>query len=148
MRSIEETVLIKRPIDEVFDFVSSPENVRLWQPGVLESRQTSEGPMGVGATYVEARQSLGRRMESTSEVTRYEPNVKLGSSTSGPVPFEGEYTFESAPSGTRLTFVARAAAGGFFKLAEPLVMRLFQKDMQGAFAALKDVLEAQAEGSI
>ena len=136
--------MINRPIDEVFEFVSNPENVRLWQPGVLESRQTSEGPMGVGATYLEVRESLGRRIESTSEVTHYERNAKLGSSTSEPVPFEAEYTFEAAPDGTKITLAARMESGGFLKLAKPLLMWLFRRDMQSAFSTLKDILEAQA----
>ena len=144
MRRIEVGIVINRPIDDVFEFVSDPENVRLWQSGVLESRQTSEGPMGVGATYLEVRQSLGRRMESNSEVTRYERNAKLGSSTSEPVPFEAEYTFEAAPGGTKLTLAARMELGGLFKLTEPILMWLFRADMQGAFDTLKDILEAQA----
>jgi carbon monoxide dehydrogenase subunit G len=147
MRSFEASVVIKRPVHEVFDFVSNPDNVRPWQPGVLESRRTSEGPMGVGATYLEVRQSMGRRIESPTKVTRYKPNATLGSSTAGLVPFEGEYTFESIPDGARVTFTARIEVGGFLRLIEPLIVRMFRKDMQSAFATLKATLEARTEGN-
>jgi carbon monoxide dehydrogenase subunit G len=145
MRDFDTNVVIRRPVQEVFDFVSDPENVQLWQPGVLESRRTSAGPMGVGATYVEVRQSMGRRIESPTKITRYEPNAKLGSSTAGLVPFEGEYTFEPTPDGTRVSFTARTEVRGFLRLIEPLIVRMFQEDMQSAFATLKAILEAHAE---
>lgn len=40
--------------------------------------------------------------------------------------------------------VARADAGGLFKLGEPLVMKMFEREMQAGFAALKDILEARS----
>jgi uncharacterized membrane protein len=148
MRRVEASVVINRPIDEVFEFATNPENDSVWQSGVLESGQVSEGPLGVGATTREVRKLLGRQMESVAEVIEYERNATIGfKSTSGPVQYKAWYTFESAPGGTRLTLVGEADTGGFFKLAEGLVMRAFQREMQGGLATLKDILEGQAEGS-
>ncbi|NIO67847.1 MAG: hypothetical protein GTN71_01985, partial [Anaerolineae bacterium] len=139
------SVVIDRPIDEVFEFVSNPDNDSQWQSGVLESSQTSEGPMGVGATSREVRQFLGRRIESTVEITEYEPNKKIGfKSTSGPIPFKATYIFEPVEGGTELSAVGEAEPGGFFKMAEPIAMRMFEREMKGNFANLKDILEAQA----
>ena len=149
MRRIEASVVINRPVAEVFEFATNPENDSVWQSGVLESAQVSEGPLGVGATTREVRKFLGRRMESIAEVIEYERNAKIGSkSTSGPVQYTAWYTFEPAPGGTRLTIVGEADTGGFFKLAEGLVMRAFQREMQSGLATLKDVLEGQAEGGV
>ena len=47
----EHTVVIDRPIEEVFAFVTDPDNVSLWQSTSLETEQTSEGPVGVGTTF-------------------------------------------------------------------------------------------------
>ena len=33
---------------------------------------------------------------------------------------------------------------GLFKLGEPLVMKMFEREMQGDFAVLKDFLEARS----
>ena len=94
---------------------------------------------------LEVRKLLGRRLESTAEVTAYEPNAKIAfKSTSGPVQYEAWYIFEPVDAGTKLTIVGEAETGGFFKLAEGLVVRQFEKEMQTALAALKDILEAQA----
>jgi uncharacterized protein YndB with AHSA1/START domain len=145
MKRIETSVVINRPIEEVFAYATNPENDKLWQSGVVESGLVGEGPLGVGVQTREVRKFLGRRLEGTAEITEYEPNVKIAiRSTSGPVQYEVWLTFETVDAGTKLTMVGEADTGGFFKLAEGLVMRQFQKEMQGAFAVLKDILEAQA----
>jgi hypothetical protein len=43
-----------------------------------------------------------------------------------------------------LTMVGEAETGGFFKLAEPVVNRMMQRQLEGNIANLKDILEAQA----
>jgi uncharacterized protein YndB with AHSA1/START domain len=84
MFKVEGTVVINRPIEEVFKFLTTPGSSAQWQGMVLESKQTSEGPVGVGTTGQSASQFLGRRMESTWEVTEHELNRKTAyKSTSG-----------------------------------------------------------------
>lgn len=84
MRKVETNIVIERPIEEIFEFVSNPENDPMWQSGVQESRLASEGPKGVGSRLLEVRQFLCRRIESLSEVTGFERNAKIGfKSTSG-----------------------------------------------------------------
>ena len=144
MTRIETSVTIRRPVEEVFDFVTNVANVTQWQSGILESSQTSEGPMGVGATMRVGVRAMGRQLRWTLEVTEYEPNQKFGwKSTSGPYPMHGGYTFESVNGGTSLTFVGEAQLGGFFKLIEPLVRRSIQKWREANFGKLKDLLEAR-----
>ena len=101
--------------------------------------------MGVGAKTREVRRLAGQRLESVAEVTVYEPNSKIAyKSTSGPVQWEAWYTFEPVGDGTKLTIVGEAEAGSLFKLAEGLVARQFEKGMQSALVALKEILEAQS----
>ena len=57
---------------------------------------------------------------------------------------EQSLTFEPVEGGTRLTMVGEAETGGFFKLAEPVVNRMMQRQLEGNIANLKDILEAQA----
>ena len=145
MKRIEVSVVINRPIEEVFAYVTNLENDTQWQSSVLESGLVGEGPLGVGTKTREVRKFMGRRLESVAEVTAYEPNAKIAfKSTSGPVQYEASYTFEPVDAGTKVTIVGEADTGGFFKLAEGLVVRQFEKEMQTALAALKDILEGQA----
>ena len=101
--------------------------------------------MGVGTTARSVEQFLGRRIESTTEFTVYGPNKTLAfKATSGPIPFVMTMAFEEVEGGTKLTFVAEAELGGFFKLAEPVVARMAKRQIDADFANLKDVLEAPA----
>ncbi|NIS83505.1 MAG: hypothetical protein GTO14_25655 [Anaerolineales bacterium] len=147
MVKVEGSVVINRPVEEVFAFLTNPENASVWQGTVLESKQTSDGPVGVGTTGHGVSQFLGRRIESDWEVTEYEPYTKASlKSTSGPVPYEQSATLESIGEGTKVTLVARYEVGGFFKLAEPIVARLSQRQSEADFANLKDLVEAMGEG--
>jgi hypothetical protein len=86
---------------------------------------------------------LGRRMESINEVTKYEPNRKYGfKTTSGPIPSELEWTFESVAGGTKVAFAIEAEPGGFFKLATPIIARVARRQFESNLANLKDLLEA------
>ena len=51
MTTFENTVLIARPIEDVFAFLSDLENVPKWNYSIVETRKVSEGPIGVGTTY-------------------------------------------------------------------------------------------------
>ena len=86
---------------------------------------------------------LGRRIETTMEVTENEPPrrqcVRI---TSGPIPGSGCYLFEPAEGGTRFTQKFDAEVGGFFRLAEPLVARAIRRQIDADMATLKDLLEA------
>jgi uncharacterized protein YndB with AHSA1/START domain len=145
MWKVEHSVVINRPVEEVFAYVADPEKATEYNGELVESKKTSEGPVGVGTTSTAVVKLLGRRIEATNEITGYEPNRKLVNKvTSGPVSgAEGGYTFESVDGGTRLTFVVEADTSGIFKLADPLVSRMFKRQQETNLANLKDLLEAQ-----
>jgi uncharacterized membrane protein len=91
-------------------------------------------------------QFLGRRIEWAAEITEHEPNRRIKDKiTAGPMLVEHSITLEPVGDGTRLTLVAEGETGGFFRLAEPIVARMFQRDVEANLANLKDILEAQAE---
>ena len=145
----EHSVVIERPVEEVFAFATDPNNDPLWQSTSLETEQTSEGPVDVGTTFRNTSKFLGRRIDSTYEVTENDPPHKqCVRITSGPIPGSGCYLFEPADGGsTRFTQIFEAEIGGFFRLAEPLVGRALRRQMQADMATLKDLLESgETEG--
>jgi len=145
MARFEASVVINRPVEEVFAYMTDVGNWPLWHSGMLEAEQTSEGPVGVGTTCRGVNQFLGRRMEWASEITEYEPNRKMKQKLiSGPMSIEQSLTFEPVEGGTGLTLAGEGEFGGLFRLAEPIVIRTGQRQMEGSLATLKDILEAQA----
>jgi uncharacterized protein YndB with AHSA1/START domain len=74
MITVEKSIVIKRPVEDVFAHVSDQTNAPHWQRGLIEVRRTTDGPMGVGTRHTFVRTFMGRRMEGSNEYTRWEPN--------------------------------------------------------------------------
>jgi uncharacterized membrane protein len=145
MLKIETSIVIDRPVGEVFAVLSNLENNPKYSSGFLEAKKTSEGPIGVGTIFRAVQKSLGQRVEAEAEVTEYEPDRKFTlKSKSGPFPVKLQNTFEPAEGGTRVDFTLQGEPGGFFKLAEPLVARMAKRNIEGDLANLKDLMEAHA----
>ena len=145
MARAEISVIINRPVADVFAILSNPENNPKWSSGSIEAKMTSAGPIGVGSTSRSVAKFLGRRIESELEITEFEANRKFAAqSKSGPFPFQASTTFEPADGGTRVSTTVEAEPGGFFKLAEPLLVKMAKRQFQGDLDNLKDLMEAKA----
>ena len=70
MPEFENTIRIERPVEEVFAFLSDFENIPKWNYYVLEVRQLSENPIGVGTTYHQIRKTD----EQDFRIIEFEPN--------------------------------------------------------------------------
>lgn len=132
------------PPAKVFAALHDFDNMPNWNPGVKEVRHGEE-PVGVGTTCTYVGRFLGRNFESTSEIAEFIPASKLTfKSISGPFKLDIENTLEATDTGTRLTALHRGESRGFFKLAEPIVIHLAQKQFETAQENLKALLEADA----
>ena len=145
MERFESSVVINRPVEEVFAFTTEPGNSTQWQSWLVESSKTSEGPVGVGTTGREVRRFMGLQIETTGEITEFEPNQRASvKSTSGLASMQGTWTFESVEGSTRFTTMTELDMGGMFKLAGPVLSRMIQRQIETDVANLKDLLEAQS----
>jgi hypothetical protein len=71
----------------------------------------------------------------TAHVPSWQADRKIAfQSVGGPIPMQGSYAL--APGGD-------GEPGGFFKLAEAVLMRMLQQQWRTNLTNLKDVLEAQ-----
>jgi uncharacterized membrane protein len=143
MARAEHSVVIEQPPDRVFAYLSDPGNLPKWQASALEATQEPPGAMAAGTRIRELRKFLGKRMESVMEVTVYEPGQEFSLKVvSGPIPFHVHQTFESLGAGTKIDVVIEGEPSGFFKLAEPLVVRAVGRELANKLETLKDILEA------
>lgn len=139
---IDESVFINKPQQEVFDFATNPANDPQWQGSSVSSEWASNDPAGVGAKIRTTNKFLGREMESMTEVTAWDPPNAFGFKVvDGPVPFEMNIQLQGEKGGTRMEVRGKAEAGSFFKLAEGLVAKQLQKQIQTDFEKLKSILE-------
>ena len=97
MATFENTVMIRRPIEDVFGFLSDFENVPKWNYAIVETRKVSEGAVGVGTIYHQVR-SVPNRSEERFEVTAYNPPRHLEiRGQLGPFPARLSYALDVLP---------------------------------------------------
>ena len=105
------SILILRPVSDVFGFLADFRNIPKWNYAIEESRP-SPGPTRVGTTVRQTR-SIPSRSEEVLRVTEFAPNrvIALDGSLG---PFDGvmRYELEAAEEGTRLTNSADLRTGG------------------------------------
>ena len=75
---------------------------------------------------------LGRRYEPPAAGTGFAENKQFATATTGPFYLEVDQMVEPAGAGVKLTFHYRGESCGFFKLAEPLVVRLAKRQARTA----------------
>ena len=84
-------------------------------------------------------------MESTFEIIEYEENRKIkGRSIAGSFPITFTRTVESATEGTKVSALIEGNASGFFRLAEPLLNRMVQRQVKADYLNLKSLFESGA----
>ena len=142
MITVERSVIINKPVEVVFAYVSDTANDPKWQSGV-ESVILEGPPNVVGSKYTEVRKFMGQEMKSTLEVTAFMANTKIAAKViKGPVPFEATITFEASGSGTRVTTHIEGEPKGFFKIAEGALRGQLEKSLEQDGEHLKAILEA------
>ncbi len=106
------TVTIRRPIGEVFRFLSAPEQLATWDGDVRWARRRAGSPLGVGTTFAQAIAYDGRTDLAACEVVAYEPPHELGwRSDLGSTRTVTRITLEAVGTGTRLTLRRHAIRG-------------------------------------
>lgn len=142
MVNLTKSVHVERPQQEVFEFLADPANDPSWRDSAISAEWMTEGPVAIGSRLKSVDKFMGREIESTSEVTAYDPPNEYGQkSIGGPISFEFKMRLEPDGSGTKVTMAATAEVGGFFKLAEGLVRKQFEKQIASDFEGLKRALE-------
>jgi uncharacterized protein YndB with AHSA1/START domain len=133
----EHVVVISRPTEQVFRFVTELGTWQQWHPSAQKAEKTTPGPVDVGTIWKVSGQVQGRATGVTIEVTSYEPNKQFGfKTTSGPLQAQQTFAFEPVEGGTRLTTV--------IELADPELVQAAWQQWERDLLTLKELLETQA----
>lgn len=144
MTRVSKSVSVPKPATEVFAYLADFTNTAEWDPGVVEAKQTSEGPVGLGSTFDLVTLFRGRRVPVTYELTVYEPTSRVvlvgrnknftGTDDIGVTP-EGE--------GTRVTWNVQFQMKGPVRLFQPFLRGVFEKLSVEAMEGLRATLSNQ-----
>ena len=143
MIKMEQSIIINRPVEEVWKFMSNIENATKWDRGVLEARQTSEGTIGVGSTLQTRRQMLGRQRIGKLRVSEYVPNriIALQASLGQIAAAQIRYSFEPVDGGTRMMGTSEVELHGAWRLITPILNLMLERDGREDMANIKRIME-------
>jgi uncharacterized protein YndB with AHSA1/START domain len=145
MDEFEIVMTINRPVEQVFAALQDLDKIPRWNSSLSEVRKTSDGPLAAGSKLVYIGRFLGRNYESPSAYSEFIADQSyVSKTTSGPFELEVATTLARVDGATKLTLKARGESRGFFKVAEPVVVRLTKRTFENAYENLKTLLEEDA----
>jgi carbon monoxide dehydrogenase subunit G len=141
----DSTVVVDRPIEEVFDFLADGTNDPKFSPRVQEIAKTSDGETGVGTVWASTVKDAGVKTKREFKITEFERPSKIRwtevSKNMVSVP-EGGYDLAPEGSGTRVTLFNVFEGHGAGKLIAPLALRAARKDADDFGRRIKAAVES------
>jgi uncharacterized protein YndB with AHSA1/START domain len=142
----EQRQHIRRPPEEVFDYVTNPENLAAWQTHKTRVEPLTEGPPRLGTRVREWTRPPGmKEFEQLVEFTEFERPSRLRVHiVEGPQPVDGTWTFTSdGGGGTDVQCVVEGELRGPARFLTPLLARGMARQFRGYHEQLRKNLEAQ-----
>lgn len=141
----EASVLVDRPIADVFAFLADGENDKKFSPRVQEIEKTTDGPPGVGSVFQSTVKDAGMTTKREFELTEFEPPTRIRwaeRSKNVVTARTGGYDLAPEGSGTRVTIFNELEGHGFGKLIVGFAVRAARKDADAFGQRIKQAVEA------
>jgi len=150
MAKIEASVLVDRPVEDVWRFIMDWNNAPKWNTwretrGLLEAKMTSEGPPGVGTT-IQTRWSTRPHL-ATSRIIEYEPGRKFAGEVTSPQMIKGtieSLTLETIEAKTKFSSVWELRFNSFARLLGTFQVGRFREFNEARVGNVKRILESEA----
>ena len=141
---IEHSIVIDRPLDDVFAYLAAPSNMPQWQEAVLEAEPIGNMPIGLDTRVRVRRQFMGQSVTLVLDTTEFQPNERFAfASESGPIALRGTVVVEPHDRGTSVLFTVSGEAEGLLALAGPFIEQIVRKETVDNAARLKEILEGR-----
>ena len=132
---------IARPIEEVFDYLSDPRNEPDWLPGATAVDKTSEGPVGLGSTFVGHYARAGRVALELVEFER--PHRVTFRAHSKLVDFDDAVELTETDGRTLLQARMHATPRRVMRVLEPLMARTLRRQFAANWDHLRRAVETR-----
>jgi uncharacterized membrane protein len=136
---------INRPAQQVFDYISDPNNDPVWISGITSAQILTDLPVGRGTRVKRVARFLGRTINYVLEITDYRPGILISMrSVQAPFPMEVDYELQPAGEATELQIRVGGDSGGFYRLAMPLMEGQVRRSLKKDVSNIKGILERSA----
>lgn len=143
MADFRESVIIHKPIKEVFRYIASMENVSELMPTVVKVEKITPGELRKGTKFIETRSVRGSEIKADVELLEYEENKLFTTrSNSNGLITEYHYNFSEIEEGTQAEFKAVIKTTGLrMKLTKRFIVNMMQREDGYQLKYLKEMLE-------
>jgi len=139
----EVNIVINRPPEKVFPWLTEPEKLTSWIGGLVQSEPLTEGGLEVGARSREHVAFEGQKLTMETLITSLEVNRYMGVKIDGP-DFVVDALYELSPrgGGTLLRYTSKTSFERFaMSLMEPLITPSMQKKLEEDLERLRALAE-------
>ncbi len=144
MIRIKHSIVIDRPLDDVFEYLAAPWNMPEWQEAVLDATAMGNDALGADTRVRVRRRFMGQIVTLVLETTEFKANERFSfESESGPVALRGTVAVEPQERGTSVTFTVSGEPEGLFSLAGPFIEQIVRSETVENANRLKKILEGR-----
>ena len=136
------TVIIARPVEDVFAVLSDVTNVPIWSSNTIEETLITPGPLRKGSRRrAVVKGFAGRTMQNEAEMVEFEQDRRMVVEVlDAPVPARIVIEFTPVDGGTRLDWTGIVSPRGILAPTAPLIARfyrmVFEKDLRNLKALM------------
>jgi carbon monoxide dehydrogenase subunit G len=142
MAGFRRTVLIGRPVEEVFDFATDLTNAALLLPGVTKVEMLTDGGFETGAKFRETRRVGGKERTAVIEIVEHKrPEVHTASAGMFGMRATYQFCFSQGGAGTRVDMEAVVQGNLLWKLFLGMMSRAMEKEDGEYLTRLKVAIE-------
>lgn len=138
MTTIESSISIDKPVEEIFAYITDVQNQKALNPMITDV--VTDGSMAIGSRYKMKMTVMGRPFESENEIVALETNKVFGVKTLAPPPASpvtNTYTLEPEGAGTKLRLAMDAEV---MPGTEGMVVPQLRAGLDTALAGIKKAL--------
>ena len=147
MATIETSVNIKKPVEQVFEFITNLDNQKKLSSYITGIE--ASGPVQLGTKYKIETTSMGHKNVTNNEVIAFEPNKKLGVKTFAAPPASdvtNTYLLDTQGDGTKLTLQMEAVLTPAGMPNVPGMEDMMKKQMIAGLEASLNTMKKLIEG--
>jgi Polyketide cyclase / dehydrase and lipid transport len=138
---------IDRPCEVVWEYMENAEHNPEWLANMQSANWTTDRPIRVGSRYDQVARFLGKEVRTSFEVTELDAGRRITISSLPGSSFPLRITREVEPIGDTRCRARETAGGdssGFYRVADPVMRVLVQRNITRAYRRLKQLLERKA----
>lgn len=105
MTRIEQSVIIKAPIEQVFDYAADYQKWPEWFEGVSDFKAITSVSRGNGARYAYKARMMGVSAKFETEIHDFQQNRGWNGVATKGMPYRSQWIFEPVAEGTKFTYV-------------------------------------------